>query len=247
MILAVNIGNTNIRVAVKNSQTVFYTRENFDAAFFISEVESGLGAEIWAKITGSMVASVVPKNTEIITNALEEKTKNPVKRVNVRNCGALKTEKYNGLLGDDRAVCCAMALKNFAPPFIVVDCGTATTINVVNESGEFLGGAILTGLQTGINALSESTAQLPLISNLMENTEIKIIGGNTAECILSGAVIGLAGAIDGFVNKVSESLRCSAKVIITGGHAPIILPHLCCEFTHRPSLLLDGLFYLFEN
>jgi type III pantothenate kinase len=258
MILAVNIGNTNIRAAVKDtaqlsggkiSQAVFYTRDVFDSGFFISETENGLGADIWGKISGSIVASVVPKNTEAVVCVLEEKTGKPVKRVNVRACGALKMEKYSGLLGDDRAVCCAMALEKFKPPFIVIDCGTATTVNAVDESGRFLGGAILTGLQTGLAALTGNTAQLPIITGLMENgsADISVIGGNTKDCMISGAVFGSAGALEGVVRRISEEIGVSPEVIVTGGHAPVILPHLTCEFAYEPSLLLDGLFYLSEN
>jgi type III pantothenate kinase len=239
VILAVNIGNTNIRVALEGAkEAVFYTTENFDAAFFLGEIENGLGAEIFEKITGSIVASVVPQNTEIAVKALKERTKKPVKTVKIRDLEMFA--RYEGLLGDDRAVCCLMALKEFPPPLIIVDCGTATTINVVNADGKFLGGAILAGLQTSLNTLTKSTAQLPVVE--YSKQEITLIGKNTTDCMLSGAVIGLACAIDGFVGKIGIG-----KVIITGGHAPIILPYLTCEFVHKPSLLLDGLFNLYKE
>jgi type III pantothenate kinase len=245
MILAVNIGNTNIRVAVGCdsviSQTVFYTSDDLNSAFFCAEAEKGLGAGIWNQIAGSIVASVVPKNVETVVKTLEEKTGKPVKRINPQACGALNTAKYNGLLGDDRVVCCAMALEKFAPPFIVIDCGTATTVNVVNDQGEFLGGAILAGLQTGLYALTGNTAQLPYVE-CTGGQDISVIGSNTKECMLSGAVLGLAGAIEGFVRRLNVK-----NVIITGGHAPIILPHLNFAFAHEPSLLLDGLFYLYKE
>jgi len=241
MILAVNIGNTNIRAAIGCQrivkQTVFY----IDEGCVIDQIEAGLG-DIWAQIDGSIIATVVPDHTDMVVSALEQKTGRPVRRIDKKHCGNLRVDKYEGLLGEDRIICCAQALRKFSAPFVVIDYGTATTINVVNGSGAFIGGAILTGLQTGLDALTHNTAQLPQIS--AAEAHIPLIGKNTVENLQSGAVIGLACATEGFLNRIEAEMGCKMPVIVTGGHGPIVLPYCRFDYIHEPSLLLEGLLAL---
>jgi len=241
MILAVNIGNTNIRAAIGqhgkiDSQAVVYADEG------IKQIEAGLISN-WDKIQNSIIASVVPSKTEAIIKTLEEKINKPVKRIDIRNCGTLKTDAYAKPLGEDRVVCCARALQKFSPPFVVIDFGTATTINLVNSKGEFIGGAILTGLQTSLDALTKNTDQLPQI-NFENIGKIHLIGKNTIENLHSGAVIGLACATEGFINRMQKELAITLQIIVTGGHAPYVLPYCDYDYVHEPSLLLEGLLNL---
>ena len=247
MILAINIGNTNMRAALGDekgivAQTVFYSHEG------LMQIETNMGASIWDKIEGCIIATVVPSQTEIVLGMLQEKRK-LVKRVDIRNCGKLKTERYTGLLGEDRVVCCASALQKYSPPFVVIDYGTATTINLVDANCEFLGGVILCGLRTGLNALTKNTAQLPSIDDLKT---VPLIGTNTAENLISGAVIGLACATEGIIARMETEMGIKENggilpAIVTGGHAPTILPHCHFEHKHEPSLLLEGLLSLWKD
>jgi len=242
MILAVNIGNTNIRVALGDLQAVFYSIYPMDEAFVIAQIEEGLGADVWGKVEDSIIATVVPAHTDIVKSAIRRKTGLEARRVDIQNCGTLNISHYQGLLGEDRVVCCAYALQKFTPPFIVIDYGTATTINVVNGTGEFMGGAILTGLQTGLEALTRNTAQLPSIDF---KEDIPLIGRNTVENLRVGAVVGLACSTGGYIRRIEQAMACSLLVIVTGGHAPIILPHCDFDYKYEPSLLLDGLLALY--
>ena len=245
MILATNIGNTNIRVALGCpnlfKQAVFYAHEDD----FIGQIEARLFSGdkmMWDKITDNIIATVVPEQTDMVISALYQKTQKPVKRIDIRNCGNLRTNQYEGLLGEDRVVCCARALQKYQPPFAVIDFGTATTINIVNKNGEFLGGAILPGLLTGLNALNRKTAQLPLIERIERMDEsIPLIGKNTIENLVSGAVIGMACATQGFISRVEEELACKLNIVVTGGHTEKILPHCHFDYIHEPTLLLEGL------
>jgi len=241
MILAVNIGNTNIRAAIGGQSIIKQTVFHSDEGCVTDLIEAGLGA-IWDQIEGTIIATVVPEHTDMIVSALEKKTKRPVKRIDKNHCGHLRVDRYEGLLGEDRIVCCAQALRKFSSPFVVIDYGTATTINVVNGDGEFIGGAILTGLQTGLDALTRNTAQLPPISTVTE--QIPLIGKSTVENLLSGAVVGLACATEGFLTRIEEEMGCKMPVIVTGGHGPIILPYCRFDYIHEPSLLLEGLLAL---
>jgi len=248
MILAVNIGNTNIRAAVGHAdgaiiaQTVFYANEGN----ILGMIEAGIGP-VWEQIEGSIVATVVPKHTDMVVSALENKIKKPTKRINIRKCGDLRVDRCEGLIGEDRVVCCAQALQKYPSPFILIDYGTATTVNVVNNSGEFLGGSILTGLQTGLDALTQNTAQLPPIRGASaKKTKIPLIGKNTVENLHSGAVIGLACATEGFIRRIEAEMGLKKMpVIVTGGHAPVILPYCQFDYIHEPSLLLEGLLTLY--
>jgi type III pantothenate kinase len=125
---------------------------------------------------------------------------------------------------------------------VLIDFGTATTFNLVNKDGIFMGGAIMAGLQTGLNALAENTAQLPVMSNMWG--EPKVIGTDTTENLLSGAVIGTAGAAEGFIDRIKAEIGEDIKVIATGGHAPVVLPVCRFPYIHEPSLLLEGLLNL---
>ena len=245
MILGVNIGNTNIRAAIGYpdkiiAQTVVYIEEGME------QIEINLGSDIWGKIEGSIIATVVPPQTEAVIKILEEKSRKPIQRIDIKHCGNLKTDRYQGLLGEDRVVCCARALQKFSPPFVVIDYGTATTINVVNEHGEFLGGAILAGLETGLKALTSSTAQLPRIRT-RNLGKIPLIGTNTVESLQSGAIIGLASATEGVLRRMEEELSCKLPAIVTGGHAPSVLPYCLFSYTYESSLLLEGLLALYKK
>ena len=282
MILAVSVGNTNVRAAVGQGsvlkQTVFRraflksgntdthgTIEALEAGYcpvsnydechasVIKRIQDGLGI-VWGQIRGGIVSTVVPGCTDVIVSNLEGKIGRPVQRIDVKHCGGLDIELYENLPGEDRVVCCAHALQKFTPPFVVVDYGTATTVNVVNAKGQFMGGAILPGLQTGLDALAHNTAQLPQISMLTKKSTIPLIGKNTAENLQSGAVIGLACATEGFIRRISEFCEFAIiergskiPVIVTGGHGSAILPYCQFDCIHEPDLLLEGLLSLYRS
>ena len=253
MILAVNIGNTNIRAAIGKKEP------EMDAVAWGDEVASGesltrfieerFGSDIWNRLEGSILASVVPGQTPLVAGAIEAKTGTAPQRIDIRGCVSLNLKQYKGVPGEDRVVCCVGALQKYQPPFILVDFGTATTVNAINGQREFVGGAILAGLHISLEALADRTAQLPLIIPVKAdlNARVPLIGTGTEENLLSGAILGQAFAVEGYVNRIKNQLGPQTKLIVTGGHAPVILP--CCnfEYIHEPNLLLCGLFSLFRR
>ena len=253
MILAVNIGNTNIRAAIGKKEP------ELDAVAWGDEVASGdsltrfieerFGPDLWDKLEGSILASVVPSQTPLVSGAIQAKTGTAPQRIDIKGCMSLNLKRYKGLPGEDRVVCCVGALQKYQPPFILVDFGTATTVNAVTEDRAFIGGAILAGLHISLKALADRTAQLPLIIPVKAKSDARVplIGTGTEENLLSGAVLGQAFAVEGYVNRIKSQLGPQTKVIVTGGHAPVVLP--CCnfEYIHEPNLLLCGLFSLFRR
>jgi type III pantothenate kinase len=129
-------------------------------------------------------------------------------------------------------------------PFVVYDLGTATTANIVNENGYFLGGAILPGIDTGLMSLNKNTAMLP---KAVPSSNIPLIGKNTNECLLSGVIYSTASFIDNYTNEINKELGNIATVIITGGNASKIIPFLKTDVIYCPDLLLEGLFLLYPK
>ena len=244
----ISIGNTSIRFGYGRTGKLSIEKR---AALFLSDysivdvdalknfILENFGETDFNKFDKIIMASVSPVLSEPVAAAvLEIFGKSPI-RIE-KNLGALNTEKYMGLLGDDRIAVCARALFEYPPPLLVVDFGTATTINVVNERGEFLGGAICVGLQTGLNALAAHTAQLPKIR---VNKKAPLIGANTKDGLLTGALLGQACLADGYAQRTEKELGRLTK-IITGGYAETVMPYLQNSYEYKPDLLLDGLFML---
>jgi type III pantothenate kinase len=117
-------------------------------------------------------------------------------------------------VGVDRMVNVLGALQGLAPPLVVVDVGTATTIDAVDATGRFLGGAILAGPATAMRALARGTAALPEVPL---EAPARVIGRNTREAIQSGSVLGYAGSLDLLVRCMVAELGGEARVVFTGG------------------------------
>ena len=127
---------------------------------------------------------------------------------------------------------------------MTVDMGTATTYNVIDAQGHFLGGFIVPGVQTSLRAISAGTAQLPPIAP--EETD-HLIGRNTVECLNSGAVFGTAAMMEGLADRVEAQLGQPLTVVATGGLARGIIP--CCRrpVLYDADLLFKGLAVLYER
>ena len=147
-------------------------------------------------------------------------------------------------VGADRIVDAVAAIKKYGVPCVVVDFGTATTFDAINSQGEYLGGVITPGISISSDALFQRTAKLPRV-------EIKrpehVIGSTTVEAMQSGLYHGYAGLVDGILRKMIEELGGAAKVIATGGLAPLIAKG--SEFIEEvdENLTLDGLRLVYER
>jgi type III pantothenate kinase len=156
-------------------------------------------------------------------------------------------------LGADRYCGVLAARERFGAPVIVVDCGTATTVNVVDDGGVFLGGAIAPGLETMLSAMHDRTAQLPSLGVSAEQlSTVKselppFIGGDTNGSMLAGSVHFTRYAVEGLVRATRNHIGHNTPVILTGGNALILLgAGLSCDpLVHDEYLLFRGIiFYL---
>lgn len=141
-------------------------------------------------------------------------------------------------VGADRIVNAIAALARWSPPLIVVDLGTAITFDVIDERSVYLGGAIMPGLEVATEALQMKTAKLPQIP-LRPPT--RAVGKTTVESLQSGIMLGVAGAVDALVARISRELRAEPTVIATGGQSRMIA-ELCSSIDEVDErLTLEGL------
>jgi type III pantothenate kinase len=154
-----------------------------------------------------------------------------------------------GSLGSDRLVDALAARARCGAPVVVIDFGTATTFNVVDGSGTFIGGAIAPGLGVAATALAQSGARLSRI-DLSPPDGMGVVGRNTAQSMRAGVLFGHAGLVDGLLDRIDRELapspRVPAPVIATGGMCRLMAPLVNRINAAVPDLTLDGLRLIHE-
>ena len=247
MLLAVDIGNTNITLGV-------FDRENLVETFRLASDKdlSQNEYEILLKtlckdyeINDCVIGSVVEELSFVLKKASEKVFDLEVFLVNPEiNCGlkiALKNPKE---VGADRIVNAYGAKVKYSLPVIVVDIGTATTFDIVSKNEEFLGGVIMPGLNLQFKSLSTNTSKLPKIN---AGVSEKAIGDSTENALLSGIMRGSACAIEGLIHQCELELGEKATIIATGGHSSLISEYMIRSFDYiDSSLTLEGLRLLYE-
>jgi type III pantothenate kinase len=251
MIFAINIGNTHFNLSWKinnqNKKKLFRTDSFKSKQEIIIAFKEVMITEYisYEDIIGVVISSVVPNITGIASEAVFELFHVTPFIINKNIKMDINISSYkNENLGNDRIVICESALFKYQLPVIIFDFGTATTINIINEFGHFIGGSILTGLTMGLQALSAQTALLPQ-GELSES--LILIGSTTDQCLLSGAIYGNATMLDGMTKRIESFLKRKATVIITGGSAKYIAQVCDTEVIHDTNLLIDGLYILFNK
>jgi type III pantothenate kinase len=148
-------------------------------------------------------------------------------------------------VGADRIANAVAAGRHYGFPAVIVDIGTATTVEAVDGEGCYLGGAILTGLYVSLEALVAQTAKLPSVD--LEEEPPRVIATNTPDSIRSGFIYGYAGAVDALIRRSRDELgEDNVSVVATGGPAGVIIPY-CREIEEfDPDLTLKGLLALYE-
>ena len=229
MILAVDIGNTNIKIGLfeKNGKLCnsfkMYTDVKRTSDEYVALLLQLLNhAKIDEKsINGAIVSSVIPQLDYTFTNVINYVfgVKPLIVGVGVKTGLAIRYD-FPRELGSDRIITCVASIKQYGAPFILVDFGTATTFNVVNERTEFLGGAITLGLKSTIESLAKCTAKLP---NVDLETPKKVVAQSTGKAIQSGVIYGVVGQVKYMIDRIKrETGLLNAKVIATGGLSHII-------------------------
>ena len=202
----------------------------------LCDKELSCGEKIFSK---AVISTVVVEDEKALA-LIAERISNKYIFVNKDNCG-LDLSKYSAnTLGADRMADTVAALHKYGNklPLIVFDLGTATTCNVIDEKGCFLGGIIAPGLMTAANALLSKASKL---KEYKVNEPLSIIGNTSQGCIDSGIVYGHALMIEGIIRKVSEKLGKKCVAVMTGGNTEHIRDYIDSPFYYEPDLLLQGL------
>ena len=255
MLLAVDIGNTNICIGLLDgpghsgvrSTTRMVTRPLCTADEYAAELKFLLDRLAFdvGGCEGVVLCSVVPGLTGTLAAACRRLTGRGTLLVHhTLDTGLTFAVPAPERLGQDRIADAAAAAALYPLPLMTVDLGTATTCNVVDAEKRFLGGIILPGVQTGLRALSSGTAQLP---NIAPEAGAPLIGTDTVGALASGAIHGTAAMLDGLAARVDDALGAPLTVVATGGLAPAILPQCRRTANYDPDLLFKGLALLWQK
>jgi len=197
-----------------------------------------------AERTGACICSVVPALTPVVQRAVERVhgvkplVVGPSTRMNIRNRYRNPEE-----VGADRLANAAGARDRYGTPVLIVDFGTATTLDLVSAKGDYLGGCILPGLDATAEALFRSTAKLPRIS---VETPSTVLGRTTIESIQSGLFYGAIGSVDSLVGRLWEEIGERGTVVATGGLAAVLAEHSRTIDHADPHLTLHGLWVIWN-
>ena len=196
-------------------------------------------AEHGGPVGGGALSSVVPPRTEAWREAMGALVDGPLIVVGpgVRTGIALAVDNPREV-GADRVANAIGAERQFGAPVIVVDFGTATTVDLVGPDGSYRGGAIAPGLEVSADALVTHTAALRRVELSPPRSPV---GRSTVEAIQSGLIYGYAGLVDGLVGRIMGTLEGSCPVVATGGLAAAMIAFTTTVTALEPDLTLIGL------
>lgn len=246
MLLAADIGNTSITLGLfDNEALVEDFRLASDKDLSLEEYEVLLKSLFKDyKIEGCIISSVVEELSKKFKTAADNIFKTNSILLSAKINTGIKIKMPNlEEVGADRIANAAGAYVLYKHPVIVVDFGTATTFDIVNKDGEFIGGVIAPGLNLQLKTLNKFTSKLPRI-DIAESKNA--IGNNTVDAMLSGVIRGCACMIDGLAAQCEEELGERAVLVATGGYAGFVSDYLKRPFDFiNPTLTLEGLRHLY--
>ena len=252
MILTIDIGNSNIMLGgFTGNALTFVARISTDPAKTEDEYASVILSALAlhgvdrSEIGGAILSSVVPPLNAVMKKAVdflfgvELLTVGPGIKTGINiHCDTPSS------VGAD-LICASVAAHHlYGSPSLIIDMGTATKMMVVDRRGAFIGVSIIPGVQMGLNALAEGTAQLPKVSLEAPSA---VIGKNTVDCMKSGVIFGNACMVDGMIDRINEEMGEELPVYATGGLASVIIGHCKHKITLDEDLVLKGLKILYDK
>ncbi len=247
MLLTIDVGNTGmglgifegekLRVTWRMATSISRMADEYASLLFPLLHEEGLKT---SDITDVCFCSVVPPLVSTLEDLFKRyfKLKPLVVEPGTKTGVRIRMDNPREV-GSDRIAHSAAAYHLYGGPTIIVDLGTATTFDTVSKNGEYKGGAIAPGIQTGAEALFARTARLPRVELVRPS---KAIGTNTIAAMQSGIVFGYVGLIEGMVARIQEELLPEkAKVVLTGGYTDIIAKETNIIDEVNPNLIFIGL------
>ncbi|MBR5614326.1 MAG: type III pantothenate kinase [Clostridia bacterium] len=252
MVLAIDIGNTNIvlggfvdddlkfvaRIATNANKTEDEYATKIRSVLAIHDVDK-------AAIKGAIVSSVVPPLNSVMKKAIKlvYDVEPIMVQPGIKTGISLHCDNPSSV-GADLICACVAAHHIYGSPALVIDMGTATKMMLLDKSGAFVGASIIPGVSIGLKALASGTAQLPQIS--LEAPK-SVAGKNTVDCMRSGVVFGNACLIDGMIDRFNEESGEELKVYATGGLASTIVCHCKHDIILDVDMVLKGLNILYKK
>jgi len=252
MLLAIDIGNTNISIAVMqgmktrklykiDTKTSDKMRQTQVTAVLLNIIKKKM------YIHEIVMCSVVPQIEKVVDKlihkyfGLSPKVIGKDIKVPIKN-----NYKNPNQVGQDRLVCAYAAKTLYGQPTIVIDFGTAITFDVVSQKGAYEGGLILPGILLSVESLFSKTALLPKISNI--RIPKNLVGKETKESILSGIFYGYGAMSCGLIKEISQKIQGYPKVIVTGGHTRLMRKFIARKITKiDQNLVFKGMSLLVSH
>ena len=252
MVLAIDIGNTNIVVGCFEKDKILFvervsTNHSATDLEYASTIRMAMHIHGYTSATleGAIISSVVPSVTGTVKRAIEKYAGIKVLVVSPGVKTGLSILVDNpAQLGTDLVVDAVAGINYYPTPLIIIDMGTATTLSVIDRHKNYIGGIIMTGVAISSDALTSRTSQLPKIA--FESPK-KVIGKNTVECMRSGIMYSNACALDGLVERIEEEIGEKCTVVATGGISSLITPLCKRDIILDDELLLKGLMIIYNK
>ncbi|WP_018888025.1 type III pantothenate kinase [Paenibacillus massiliensis] len=252
MILVVDIGNTNIVLGIYHNRELLHhyriltSRQSTEDEYgVLIHNLFGMKSISFQDIEGVIISSVVPPLVKVLEQMCTKYIgKTPlIVGPGIRTGLNLRYENPREI-GADRIVNAVAAVEQYGGPLVVVDFGTATTFDCIDDQRNYLGGVIVPGIGISTEALYQRASKLPRIE--LEKPK-KVIGRNTVSAMQSGIIYGYAGQVDGIVARIRQEMQAEPTVIATGGLAELIAGETTSIQEIAPLLTLDGLRIIFER
>jgi type III pantothenate kinase len=251
MLLAIDIGNTNIKVGIFDGDKLKATWSLATGIHRTSDEYGGVLINLMerkkippSKVTGVALCGVVPPLLSTFVELCREylNTKPLVVEAGVKTGMRIRLDNPREV-GPDRVVDAVAAQNLYGKPVIIIDLGTATTFDVVSKEGDYLGGAIAPGIVMATEALYTRTAALPRIGLSRPK---QVIGKSTISAMQSGIIFGYIELIEGMIRRIEQELGGKAKVIATGGQSHLLAQEIPAIEVVNPDLTLIGLRLIYE-
>jgi type III pantothenate kinase len=256
MLLAIDVGNTNIVLGVFEGDAVVQSwrlltlreRTADEVGLMVVGLFGHSKIEV-SRVDAVVMASVVPPLTPIMRSMVKRYFgKDPLVVDPTSNAGMPILYERPAEVGADRIANAVAGYENFGrsrkEPLIIADLGTATTFDVVTGEGEYLGGVICPGPQIAADALFQRAARLPRVDVRKPKT---VVGRNTTGAIESGLFWGYLGMVEGLMARIRQELGGTAIGIATGGLAPLVVPETTVFESIEPDITLKGLKIIWDR
>ncbi|KPK91725.1 hypothetical protein AMJ80_07100 [bacterium SM23_31] len=252
MLLAVDIGNTNVVLGVFDDDTLLFrwrldshTRRTEDEWLVLLRTLFSNADLGFSDITGIAISSVVPGIAPFFIGLSRNHFKiEPLIISSVLDLGIVIKYDDPTAVGADRLCNAVAGYEMYESPLVIIDFGTATTYDIISGKGEYIGGIIAPGVETASQHLHEHAAKLPSVELRFPDS---IIATNTERSMQVGIMYGAVASIEGIISRIKKELNEQAVVIATGGIAPLIIEKTPIIDHYEPDLTMIGMEKIYKR